>query len=227
MTPLSRCSPCFGDNCPAFLPHSLVYCELFEAEPDSRCAAYETYCSCRPCDGGPVAARGGAAPRPSVQVTPALVHPLQAYKEQPCLGDFYERDLNMPVSSGLDSALCLLESPSHWWLSDFSFGFNRWFSLVITVWRRADMTPQLSFLWISVEFTVRAQKNRITEGRALTCAASLAWTCAGYSCALTRCWGFHVVQTTAFKSYWLEVRASGRTDVVGRGCFLWDELKLN
>lgn len=113
MTPLSRCSPCFGDNCPAFLPHSLVYCELFEAEPDSRCAAYETYCSCRPCDGVPVAARGGAAPRPSVQVTPALVHPLQAYKEQPCLGDFYERDLNMPVSSGLDSALCLLESPSH------------------------------------------------------------------------------------------------------------------
>lgn len=91
MTPLSRCSPCFEDNCPAlptYLPHtqpSLAYCELFEAEPDSRCAAYETYCSLRPCDGrgrgGPVAARSAAASDPSVQVIPAPALPLQAYKE--------------------------------------------------------------------------------------------------------------------------------------------------
>lgn len=51
------------------------------------------------------------APDASVQVIPAQALALQAYKEQPCLGDFYERDLNMPVSSGLDSVLCLLESP--------------------------------------------------------------------------------------------------------------------
>lgn len=113
MTPLSRCSPCFEDSSlHTDRTHpSLVYCELFEALPDSRCAAYETYCSPRPCDGGPVAACRGVAPDPSVQVIPAQALPLQAYKEQPCLGDFYEHDLNMPVSSGLDSVLCLLESP--------------------------------------------------------------------------------------------------------------------
>lgn len=46
----------------------------------------------------PVAAHGGAAPDPSVQVIPAPALPLQAYKEQSCLGHFYERDLNMPIS---------------------------------------------------------------------------------------------------------------------------------
>lgn len=39
---------------------TLVYRELF--------ATYETYCSLRPCDGGPVSARGVAASDPSVQV---------------------------------------------------------------------------------------------------------------------------------------------------------------
>lgn len=51
MTPLSRCSPCSEDDCPAYVQHT-VHCELFVVEPDSRCAAYETYCSLTPCDGG-------------------------------------------------------------------------------------------------------------------------------------------------------------------------------
>lgn len=49
---------------------------------------------------GPVAAppAAGAAPDPSVQVSPAW-----------CRGDFYECDLNHPVLGGLDWPLCLLD----------------------------------------------------------------------------------------------------------------------
>lgn len=64
MTPLSRCSPCFVDHCPADLQHAAhrVYCELFVVEPDSQRATYETHCCLRLCEGGPVAARGGSTP---------------------------------------------------------------------------------------------------------------------------------------------------------------------
>lgn len=135
MTPLSRCSPCFEDDCSAYLQHTAHFSPLWVI-----CSwAWFTMC----CIwnlllshavwwgvGGPVAAHGGAAPDPSVQVIPAPALPLQAYKELSCLGHFYERDLNMPVLSGLDSVLRLLESQSHWWLSDFSLLFFFFFTLL-------------------------------------------------------------------------------------------------
>lgn len=212
MTPLSRCSPCFGDNC---TQPSLVCGELFEAEPDSRCATYETYCSLRPCDGGPVAACSAAAPDPCVQVIPTPALPLQACKEQPCLGDFYERDLNMPVSSGLDSALCLLETPSNWWLSDFFF-----LPVVLSCHTSLKTGRRDAFCGSLQNLLSRLRKtgsNKRWGGCDMHCTASPCRDEHVQDTAVVwlrsdKVVNFHVVEAPALNSHEHEVRASARTD---------------
>lgn len=55
MTPLSRCSPCFEDDRPAYLQHTAHFSPLWVicswAWFTMHGAAYETYCSLTPCDG--------------------------------------------------------------------------------------------------------------------------------------------------------------------------------
>jgi len=72
MTPSSRCSPCFEDNCPAYLPHS-AQCSLLSYMTLSLIhdVPHINLLLSQAGEGLPVAARGAAAPAPSVQVIPA------------------------------------------------------------------------------------------------------------------------------------------------------------